>query len=421
MRKLFIIASLIAFCSFGFSCNKSTADSFIEPDTTPDNPLADNPKKEIGLTTKQLQLVLKGNTLAYGFLKEVCLLEKKDFMISPLGLQFALGMVMNGAPESVFSNACEVLNLGSITNSELNEYHQLMAKYLPTMDTYTKVEIANAAIVNNKYELSNTYKTNISKYYDALIESVDFSMINDVQTRINNWCYAHTHGLIPSIRLNQLSKDDVAVLLDALYFKGSWTKKFDKSKTSKEPFTLAKGTTQKLDMMKITSSFSVFHGDNFTGIILPFGNTTYRMNLILPNKGIDLNKVMEKNIFSANYIYDVYEVDLWLPKFKTSFSIDLNPVLSSIGLSCLLSGDFSKIADELIKAELKYQQDTFIETSEEGSSASAVTSVTLKYTSTGDASTNKKATIHFDRPFIYYISEDSTGAILFAGRYGANS
>ncbi|MBQ9184548.1 MAG: hypothetical protein IJ151_09720 [Bacteroidales bacterium] len=416
MKKVLLIICGLC-CMLAFSCNKE--DSVKNDDKNVTDPTVGNERKPLSLNTKQQNLVIQGNDLAGKFTAAVQASEERDFMVSPLGLQFALGMVMNGATDDAYAKACEALGYKDITCTELNEYLQLLALSLPAMDKLTRIEIANAAIVNDKYTLKEEYSKNLARYYDAYIKNKSFANLPDVQSDINAWCREHTHGMIPSIGLN-LNDKTVAILLDALYFNGSWACKFDKNNTSKETFTRADGSKTEVDMMKNETKYSVFGSDKYTGIHLPYGNGSYYMTLVLPDEGYSVSDIF-KDWHILHYSSRAYDVDLWVPKFTVHYTIKLNDILREIGLGSLLGGNFSRISDALSGAGLEYQQDTALEMSEDGAEASAVTIVNMMYTANVDDlyKDGNKIILHFDKPFLYCISEASTGAVLFAGVYGA--
>ena len=326
---------------------------------------------------------------------------------------------MNGASDAAFKSACEALGYNGITRTDLNEYLQLMALSMPAIDKLTKLESANMAVVNNKFSLKEDFVNILHRYYDAYVKNEDFSNLSVVAGNINAWCNNNTHGLIPSVSL-PLKENTVMAILDALYFKSAWTDKFSSKETSKEYFYFADGTRSKVNMMKKESYMNVSFSNKCTYLKLPFGNGAFYMMIALPNKGVSLEEMLEQGTSNIDWI--IANVDLWMPKFKIEYTKELNEILEKMGLGCLIDGNFSNISSALEQGRLLYQQDTAFEVNEEGTTASAVTSVTGFYTSAGpDSSNPAKLVLHLDRPFVYYIRESSTGATLFAGRYGAKA
>jgi serpin B len=107
-------------------------------------------------------------------------------------------------------------------------------------------------------------------------------------------------------------------------------------------------------------------------------------------------------------------VELYLPKFKTKYSKKLNEVLTNMGMGLAFSdaADFSRMS--AFPARIAFvKQDTYISTDEQGTEAAAVTTVGMELTSM--PAIPQKVVFNADKPFIYLIQENSTGAILFMG------
>ena len=158
-----------------------------------------------------------------------------------------------------------------------------------------------------------------------------------------------------------------------------------------------------------------------SAVCLPYGNQAYRMILMLPSKGKtleDLKNGLTPESWERLNNMSGATVDVKMPSFESEFGTkSVRDVLEKMGISAAFSGslaDFSGmtnekvcISDVLHKAKIKVD--------EEGSEAAAVTDVTMKATSAGPSGSNKE--FHADRPFLYAITEVSTGAIFFIGQF----
>ena len=108
------------------------------------------------------------------------------------------------------------------------------------------------------------------------------------------------------------------------------------------------------------------------------------------------------------------EIDVWFPKFQYSWDIELKQLLSSMGMAIAFSktdADFSKINADYQLYITKVIHKTFIKVDEEGTEAAAVTSVGI-----GMSAMPVTLEFHANRPFLYFITEEDTGAILFIGK-----
>ena len=212
-------------------------------------------------------------------------------------------------------------------------------------------------------------------------------------------------------------------LLNALYFKSCWSLKFNKERTVSEPFTLASGAKKQTPMMKQNGDFRYGEGTTFTALRIPYGNGAYSMTVLLPRNGKSTKDVAAELATTDWSVllrkFSSYETDLWLPKFETKYGEKLNDILIDMGMAKAFdpTADFTAMSPDALCLSF-VRQDAVIKVDEEGTEAAAVTSAgVIKNTS---VETPKYVVFHADHPFLYIISEQSTGAILFAGRYGCN-
>ena len=405
MKKIaFLFAAVLLLTS---SCAKATGGK-------------DNPYKRMDLTTKSVEFVQKGNAFSYEFIDRVNASTEKDYIISPLSMQFLLGMILDGARGETADEICQVLGYGKDEVAQVNAFCLSMLRQLPQLDKKTTLTIANAIFVDEGWPLLESYKADVSQYYDAAVSNLDFSNGEASLRAINGWCSDHTNGLVPKI-LDEVSTDILAYLLNALYFKSQWVSKFSKDATSDEPFTTAEGAKRTVKMMKMEKSLAYRETDVYKAVNLPYGNGAFTMTAFLPMAGHNLSDVTaalkkETDIRPRMNC----EVDLWLPRFETSFHIDLNDLLSEMGMPSSFDGkvaDFSGMSEYALCLSF-VRQDAVIKVDEEGAEAAAVSSAGMFKVTAVDPGDH--VIFHADHPFLYVITETSTGAVLFAGRYGAN-
>ena len=378
-----------------------------------------NPYKALELSTKSAALARQGNTFAFEFIDRINDATTDDYIISPLSMQFLLGMILNGAQGATADEICKVLGYGAGEVDDVNTYCLAMLQQLPTLDKKTKLSIANALFVNQNYSLLSNYKQTVGKFYEAEVTNLDFSKNAAATREINNWCSDHTNGLVPEI-LENVNPNILTYLLNAMYFKSEWKQKFSKSNTGQEPFTNESGTQKKVLMMKMEKSFSYQDNDILRAVRLPYGNNAFSMTVILPAEGKKLSDVTD---YLNGENWDAFaktmvgcEVDLWLPKFETKFHIKLNDILSAMGMPSSFdpaNADFKAMSPQALCLSF-VQQDAVIKVDEEGTEAAVVSSAGMLAMS---AAPGQHVVFHADRPFLYLITETSTGAVLFAGRY----
>ena len=381
-----------------------------------------NPYKELEVPTKATKFVEDGNAFSFEFIDRINSLDKKDYLISPLSMQFLLGMILNGAQGTTASEICNVLGYGAGETEAVNEYVHSLLKQLPAMDKQTTLSIANAIFVDDGWPLLDSYVKAVEKNYDAKVSNLDFDNNAASLNAINGWCKKQTHGMIEKV-LDNVDPDMLCYLLNAMYFKSQWKEKFPKGATADETFTKEGGTKKQVKMMKQKHSFSYKENDIFQAVRMTYGNGVFAMTVFLPKKGYkvaDVTPCLKKTDWQQfRYGWKQPNVDLWFPRFETNYSIKLNDILSAMGMPRSFDSDLAEFkAMSVYAGYLSFvKQDAAIKVDEEGTEAAVVSSAGMMKENA--ALPPENVVFHADHPFLYLITENSTGAILFAGRYGA--
>lgn len=379
----------------------------------------ENGPKPIKLTQEEQQLVQKNNDFAFRLMREAR--GEKNQILSPLSITYALGMLNNGAAGKTQQEINDVLGFGEAGADAINQFCRKLLTEAPELDKETKVSIANTIYVNSGegYYLQEDFVEKANQWYDAKPENRDFK---DGVTRdvINQWASDHTEGMIKEVlKEDEFNPYAVSYLLNALYFKGLWVNKFDKANTQDEVFN---GST-KVPMMHITakegiggSEFEYMSSDLYQAVNLPYGNGAYQMTVYLPSQGKSIDDVLAQLDGKSWQMNGKQSyVDLKLPRFETKTSIDLVPMMEALGMTKAFTpnAEFPYFCNENIYIELM-KQVAKIKLDEEGTEAAAVTIIGEKATGMQEISV---VNFHATRPFLYIISERSTGIIFFIGQY----
>ena len=373
-----------------------------------------NPRKDIELGTKASVYVAKGNEFALDFTGRINDFEKKDYIVSPLSMQFLLGMILNGAQGSTAAEICSVLGYGDGEIEDVNQFCQNMLEQLPKLDKQTTLSMANAIFVDEGWPLKDSYKATVGKAYNAKLASLDFSKGAASAKVINRWCSDQTHGMIDKV-LETTDPAMLCYLLNALYFKSQWKEKFNKGNTVDEAFTDELGNKSTVKMMKLNKSFSYQQNDVFKIVRLPYGNGAFSMTVLLPQDGKKIADVLAelKDSGWQETLRSMVscDVDLWLPRFETKYHINLNDILSAMGMptSFTDSADFKAMSQYALKLSF-VQQDAVIKVDEEGTEAAAISMAGM--IKDASAAPGDRVVFHADHPFLYFITE--------AGRYSNN-
>ncbi|MBO4765065.1 MAG: serpin family protein [Bacteroidales bacterium] len=379
----------------------------------------DNAYKPLELTTKASSYIQKGNTFTFDFIERINKEVKEDYVISPLSMQFLLGMLLDGANGETAAQIANVLGYGAGEVDEVNKFCLSMLEQLPELDKKTTLNIANAIFVDDGWPLNKSFVSTVGKYFKAEVSNLDFSDNAASLKAINGWSNTHTNGMIPKV-LDEVDQRMLAYLMNAVYFKSQWVNQFPKESTIDEAFFYEDGAMGKVKMMKMECELPYYENDLFQLVSMPYGNGAFSMMVLLPKaesytadiaaylKKADWNKL--RNSPSE------CKVDVWFPKFESKFKIQLNDILSAMGMPLAFGNADFRAMSPYADCLSFVQQDGAIKVDEEGSEAAAVSVAgMLKNTAVGDIP--QVAFFHADHPFIYLITEASTGTVLFAGRY----
>lgn len=407
-KGLIIITTL--FLLLVMSCKKTT-----EPESR------ENPYKPLELSTKSAEFVEKGSAFTFDYIQRIGASTQENFIVSPLSMQFLLGMLLDGAQGKTADEISSVLGFGAGEVEAVNEYARSVLGQLPELDQESELVFANALFADRSYSVQDQFRKTVEQYYQAGVLNVDFGSKEAALDAVNGWCNQKTRGLIPRL-LEDSNTNIMALLLNAIYFKSRWTDAFPKASTAEKTFTDETGGVSKVKMMSRNGNYGYLSGEVFEAVQIPYGNGVFSMTVFLPQGKNTLADVMT-TLKKADWIqirgqFVPCTLDLWLPKFEARFKISLNDILSAMGMPSAfdsIKADFSALSkDRGYLSEV--QQCAVIKVDEDGSEAAAVSSARIE--KSASLGVGSPIVFHADRPFLYLISEASSGAVLFAGRYG---
>jgi len=407
MKTKIILTLSILSLVYLWSCDDST------------NPIDDNWKLKRDLTVAEVKITDSDNKFGLKLFKEISKNQTdSNIFISPLSVTMALGMTFNGAAGETQTAMRNTLEYGDLSIDEINQSYAGLIDLLTSADSKVKFQIANSIWYRNTFSVLADFINVNTKYFDAEVSALDFDQSNAADI-INSWVNEKTNGKITEIVPKPISSEMVMYLINAIYFKGSWTYEFSKEHTTDELFYLSSGSSTTCKMMSHKCDHPYFSNDQFQAIDLAYGDAGFSMTIFLPAYGSDVNSLIESldNNSWNDWLsqLDTAEVSLYMPKFKTTYKLGMKDILSTLGMEIAFApgqADFSKInADaDLYISEVMHK--TFVDVNEEGTEAAAVTSVGVGTTSFGPVS----PTMRIDRPFVFAIRERQSGTILFIGK-----
>ena len=370
------------------------------------------------LSDAQYDLVKRNNNFALNLFSEMKGVGSN--VVSPMSVTYLMAMLANGAEASTREEIMDAIGAKDFDLDEMNAFYAYLMRRAKTADKQTTLNIANYIALNKEFKLKKKFASTIADSYQGAVESLDFTNPESTK-RINGWCSEHTNNMIPTI-IDQVEPSAVAYILNAIYFNGTWTDKFDKNNTKKEQFNGYTRDIMYVDMMHRNAKYYYTSNDVYSAVTLPYGSGAYSMTVILPNEGkfiTDLTKTLNADtIASLRRNMEECLVDLKLPRFTTEMKLPLKGIVAKLGAPSMFDAtraDFSSFANGNVYVSEMLQK-AKIEVSEEGTKAAAVTMGMVKLTSMRPQEP-RRVDFHCDRPFVYMIQDNYTGAILFMGQF----
>jgi serine protease inhibitor len=371
------------------------------------------------LSATQERLVQADNRFGFSLFKEVVGREgDANVFVSPLSVAMALAMTYNGAAGTTAEAMKGTLELGALDASEVSEAYRRLITQLSGLDDKVRFDIANSIWYRSGFELKKEFLDLDRQAFGADVTGLDFDSA-DAADRINAWVSEKTNAKIAKIVNPPIGKDLVMLLLNAMYFKGTWTYEFDKNLTRDDTFTLPDGSKRPCKMMVKERDFEYLENEELQAIDLPYGGGTFRMTVLLPRAGGDVNALIAS--LSGAKVTELLgklagnEVALELPKFRMEYERTLNDVLAALGMGIAFDpgkADFSGMyegPEPLSISEVKHK--TFVQVDEEGTEAAAVTSVGVRATAY-----RPPLRMRVDRPFVFFVRDSHSQGILFMGK-----
>ncbi|MGH7519719.1 MAG: serpin family protein [Gemmatimonadales bacterium] len=370
------------------------------------------------LTTQETRLIEADNRFAIKLLKQATA-DTRDTLpnlfVSPLSVAMALGMTYNGAAGTTEEAMRATLELDGMTLAEVNEANQSLIALLRGLDPRVQFQIANSIWYRNGFAVEQPFIDANRTYFDARVDSLDFTSAAAPVT-INNWVSDQTKGLIEEIVESPLPDEALMYLINAIYFKGDWTRQFDQQLTAPRPFHLQSGSTVNVPTMTFGHEVDVLVGATAAGTVidLPYGGAAFSMTILLPHEQVGLDSALALLTLDAWQsgisTLDTVRRQVYLPKFKLENSLTLVPTLSGLGMGIAFTdaADFTRMyrPGGILITDVRHR--TYVDVNEEGTTAAAVTAVVV-------GPTSSPPVVSVDRPFIFALRENLSGTILFMG------
>ena len=405
------LSRLLPIVAFAVACSDPNAPSGAAPRITA------LPRT---LSSGEQAVIGASNAFGFALLRELDRTRgDSNIFMSPLSASMALGMTMNGAAGETFDEMRSALSFGTRPSAEINASYRSLIDMLRGLDGTVDFRIANSIWYRAGFPFETTFLDESRQFFDARVSGLDFSSPTAAPT-INDWVKQSTNGKIPQIVDGPIADDVVMYLINAIYFNGSWTARFDKNLTRTEQFNTIAGTTAPIAMMRRTDTVRVAETADVQVVDLPYGGGAYTMTILLPKPGKSLATLVS-SLSAESWQTAVAgvaprSVELVMPKFTLRWEALLNDPLQALGMRQAFQGDvadftrMSRVAGNRLYIS-KVKQKSFVDVHEEGTEAAAVTSVEVRVTCACGPQV-----VRIDRPFVFAIRERLSGTILFLGK-----
>lgn len=374
------------------------------------------------LSVAEELLIDAGNDFAFRFLAQVYDEDpRSSLFLSPLSASMALGMTLNGAAGGTFDEMRSTLGFGTLSMEEINQGYRDLLDLLRGLDPTVELGIGNSIWYREGFEVRADFLGRTRDFFDAEVRALNFSDPAAVGI-INGWVSDETRGKIEEIIEAPIDPATVMFLINAIYFNGDWTYRFDRASTTQAPFHGPGESQGTVPLMEVSGTFPYAETGAYQAVDLPYGGQAFAMTVILPREGTAVDEVVASLDASswAGIVQSFGEGEgtVRLPRFRMEWAKVLNETLQAMGMVQAFQpgvADFRGISSPdggnpgLFVSLVK--QKAYVDVDEVGTEAAATTVVVIDRTSGG------RFDFRADRPFLFFIRERLSGTILFAGLF----
>ena len=349
--------------------------------------------------------------------------KNPNLVFSPISISTALAMTFAGARGETEAEMARALRF-SLPQERLHPAMNQLGAALDGRGEGTqgadgkpfRLRIVNTTWAQEGFTVESPFLDVLAQSYGAGVNILDFiSAAESSRQTINRWVEQRTEqrikDLIPEGIINRMTR---LVLTNAVYFNAAWKTPFPR--TSDEGFKRLDGSTVSVPMMRLQARFRAATFPGMLAVALPYQDERLSMLVVLPDTG-KLGEVEGRLATGAlgevTGALQETSVILGMPRFRFETPINLKEALSVLGMPIAFTADadFSGINAQgglYLQAVL---HKAFITVAEKGTEAAAAAAVVV-----GRASLPQGLNIEVNRPFLFFVRDEPTGAILFMGR-----
>ena len=333
----------------------------------------------------------------------------ENVFVSPLSIALAFGMLTEGLEEEDQRRLSEFF--GFDTNQGLSQKLVTSVQKIFAEKEGAEFNLANSlwSNKNRRMGIKDSFQANLKQKFNAIVDEVDPSNGHKV---INSWIEDNTNKKIKDC-VSELDNLFLLVLVNAVYFKGSWENPFDSYLTQPRDFYLSPNNSKKIDFMNQKTDVCYLRGSAATYISLKYKGTSLQFVVGLPDSHGNFDQVQMSEVYNVMKQAE-REVKVKIPKFKLEFKTQLGNLLKAEGLDFLFTpgSHFKKITDYPGVSVNQVIHQTFLQVDEVGTEAAGVTAMDCRITCV-----NPTLPLEFiaDRPFKFFIMDKETELVIFSG------
>ncbi len=335
-----------------------------------------------------------------------------NVFISSFSVAAALAMAYNGAEGETGAALAEALGVTGLSLQRVNEANAALIAMGKDLDPGVQLAVANSIWIKDGLGLSSDFMRSIESYYAGRAASLDFASPGAAEV-INAWVADKTHGKIQELVTAELIEEAILILINAVYFKGTWAEPFNRRKTRDRDFHLSGGEQKRVAMMSRSGEYDYYEDEDLQAVSLPYGDGRFSMMVVLPRPSSSIGE-LRQNLSPASWQRWASDLrprrgEVALPRFKIEYGEDLLPVLRALYGGGVSAEDFAAMgAGPLMISNVIHK--TVLEVNEEGAEAAAATAAIMPR---GFSSPPFEMIVN--RPFFCAIRDNVTGLLLFMG------
>lgn len=393
----------LAFLILATSCDKEPIE--------PANPIVPEEVSAIAQISQELgwQLFNQAQTSKPG----------ENVLISPISIQTAVQMLLNGASGSTLDEFLTLMNCSGCSVDDLNALHKDLHLLLTEQSGHPSVSLVNRLFYDkNRVTINSLFKQKVQDYYSCGAEKLNFNETSTALATINGWVKEQTKGKIEKI-LERIDSEDVAFLINALHFRADWMTGFPEEQTHANSFTCADSSEVQVPFVWNDLYLSYIIDQDYILVDVPFRDSTYSLSFIMQgeeNATANWHSQLTRETWLALYDKVQYKrLYIYFPKLKLEYENDLVSSFKTLGVQSVFNpaaADLKKFGtapNNIFVNQIRHK--AVLEVDEKGAEGAAVTSIGFSTTSVDPAA----PVVRFNKPFVLVLRHISTNTIVFQG------